>query len=310
MIGSGAVTLRALHIFVAVFDTQNFSVVARREDMSPSTVSRIIHQLEDAIGQQLFYRNTRAVIPTETGRVFVESARKMVVQMQEAERALQARVEEPSGVIRINAPVFFGQHHIAPWLGGLAQRYPRLSVELTLNDDLIDPHRDATDLLFRIGTLTDSSFHARVFGPQRYFLAASPAYIRHHPALCEPESLAAHDCLVYKGHAGPNRWLFRKPGQPWVHYPVTPRLASNDALTLLTAAATGMGVVLFPDWLLGDSIKKGALVPLATGYEVAIQTEQQHVAAIYPHSRYAPFAVRAVIDYFVDVFGQPLYWQP
>ena len=172
MYDPGAINFRTLLFFIGVFDEQSFSAVARREGVSASMISRVILQLEDTLGQQLFYRNTRAVIPTEAGRLFIDYARAMTEQLSEARTEMLDRSLEPSGLIRIYAPVFFGQRHIAPWLTELSNRYPRLQIELTQTDDYIDPHRDAANVIFRIGTLTDSSFHARVFGTQHYHLVA------------------------------------------------------------------------------------------------------------------------------------------
>ncbi|ENA0612199.1 LysR family transcriptional regulator [Enterobacter bugandensis] len=309
MTDAGNISLRAVLIFIQVYDAQNFSAVARREGVAASQVSRAIHQLEDALGQQLFYRNTRAVIPTESGHLFIRYARAMAGNLEEARRELDERALEPTGPIRINCPVFFGQRHVAPGLAGLSARYPRLSVELTLTDDFIDPHRDAADVLFRIGTLTDSSFHARVLGKQFYHLAASPAYLQQHGAPAGPEDVARHRCLVYRGSSGPNRWLMRRPGEAWVHYPVAPLMTSNNAETLLVAALGGMGIVLFPDWLVSERLKSGELVSLLPEHECGINTEPQTLAAIYPHTRHPPLNVRAVIDYYVALFGTPLYWQ-
>ncbi|MFY9994088.1 MAG: LysR family transcriptional regulator [Leclercia sp.] len=305
----GNISIRALRIFIQVYETQNFSVVARREGISASQVSRVIHQLEDALGQQLFYRNTRAVIPTESGHLFIRFARGMAGQLEDARRELDERSQAPSGLIRINAPVFFGQRHVAPGLPGLTDRYPRLNIELTLTDDYIDPHRDAADVIFRIGALTDSSFHARIFGQQYYHLAASPAYLRKQGRLESADDLSRHKCLVYRGSSGPNRWLLRPPGGEWVQYPVTPLMSSNNAETLLIAALGGMGIVLFPDWLIGDRLQRGELVALLPEMETGIKTEPQNIAAIYPHARHPPLNVRALIDYYVEAFGSPLYWQ-
>lgn len=309
MYDAGSMNLRSLKIFIAVFEAENFSVVARREGLSASQVSRIIHQLEDALGQQLFYRNTRAVIPTESGHLFIRYAREMMTSFEEARRELDARSTEPSGTIRINAPVFFGQRHITPGLPDLTARYPRLNIELTLTDDFIDPHKNAADVIFRIGVLTDSTFHARIFGQQRYHLAASPDYLRQHGAPQGPDDLAHHKCLVYRGSSGPNRWLLRGAGEEWVHYPVMPLMTSNNAESLLAAALGGMGIVLFPDWLIGDRLQQGELVALLPGLECAIHTEPLNIAAIYPNARHPPLNVRAVIDHYVGCFGTPLYWQ-
>lgn len=305
----GNISIRALLIFIDVYESQNFSVVARREGISASQVSRIIYQMEDALGQQLFYRNTRAIIPTESGHLFIRYARAMTGSLEEARRELNERTLEPSGIVRINAPVFFGQRHVAPALAGLTERYPRLSIDLTLTDDYIDPHRDPADVIFRIGALMDSSFHARVFGQQYYHLAASPDYIRRHGIPESPEELARHKCLVYRGSSGPNRWLLRSHGEQWVHYPVSPLMSSNNAETLLIAALGGMGIVLFPDWLIGERLKSGELVVLLPEVDSSIKTEPQHIAAIYPNARHPPLNVRAIIDYYLEAFGSPLYWQ-
>ncbi|EKU39575.1 LysR substrate-binding domain protein [Acinetobacter sp. WC-141] len=272
-------------------------------------ISRTIQQLEDALGQQLFYRNTRAITPTESGKLFFEYAKRITEQFDEAQKALQDKTVEPSGLVRINAPVFFGQRHIAPWLAGLSERYPRLLIELIQTDEFIDPLRDSTDLIFRIGTLTDSSFHARIFGTQKYHLAASPQYISKHGALDHPKALNEHKCLVYKGFEGPNRWLIRKPNEEWVHYPIVPLLASNNAESLMTAALNGMGIVLFPDWLIGEALKQGKLIKLLPQYEASIKSQPQHIAAIYPNVRHPPLNIRVVIDYFAEVYGETPYWQ-
>ncbi|BBV71077.1 LysR substrate-binding domain-containing protein [Enterobacter kobei] len=309
MFDASNINVRALLIFIEVYEAQNFSFVARRQGISASQISRVIHQLEDALGQQLFYRNTRAVIPTESGHLFIRYARAMVENVEEARRELDERSLEPSGTIRINGPVFFGQRHVAPGLAELTERYPRLNIELTLTDDFIDPHRDAADLIFRIGMLTDSTFHARIFGQQRYHLAASPAYLRKHGVPDDPATLSDHQCLVYRGSSGPNRWLVRREGENWIHYPVVARMTSNNAESLLTAALGGMGIVLFPDWLIGDRLQRGELVALLPEMACAINTEPLNIAAIYPHARHPPLNVRAVIDYYVERFGTPPYWQ-
>ncbi len=219
---TNSIDIRTLRFFISVYNAQNFSNVARKEDVSASMISRTIQQLEDALGQQLFYRNTRAITPTESGKLFFEYAKRITEQFDEAQKALQDKTIEPSGLVRINAPVFFGQRHIAPWLAGLSERYPRLLIELIQTDEFIDPLRESTDLIFRIGTLTDSSFHARIFGTQKYHLAASPQYVAEYGVLDQPTELNQHKCLVYKGFEGPNRWLVRKPNEEWIHYPITP----------------------------------------------------------------------------------------
>ncbi|MBI3311051.1 MAG: LysR family transcriptional regulator, partial [Serratia liquefaciens] len=154
-----------------------------------------------------------------------------------------------------------------------------------------------------------SSFHARIFGQQFYHLAASPAYLRKYGAPSGPDDFSHHKCLVYRGSSGPNRWLVRKPGEEWMRYPIAPLMTSNNAETLLIAALGGMGIVLFPDWLVSERLQSGELVALLPDLECSIKTEPQNIAALYPNTRHTPLNVRAVIDYYVELFGTPLYWQ-
>lgn len=309
MNNTNSINIRALKFFIAVYDSKSFSVVARRENVSPSMISRVIHQLEESLDQQLFYRNTRSIIPTEAGRIFIDYARSMTEQLNEVRNELQDRAMEPKGLIRINAPVFFGQRHIAPWLSDFLIRYPKIQIELTQTDEYINPHVDAADLIFRIGSLTDSSLHARKLGTQTYHLAASPDYLKNHGMPEVPRDLSNHNCLVYSGYSGQNRWLFRSNDSSWIHQTISPVLLSNNAETLLISALNNMGIVLFPDWLIGDYLKKGTLIKLLHNYESAIKTDPQYITAIYPNSRRPPLNVRAVIDYFVDVYGSPAYWE-
>ncbi|MFK3863972.1 LysR family transcriptional regulator [Pseudoalteromonas rhizosphaerae] len=302
------INIRALKFFIAVYKCKSFSVVARHENVSPSMVSRVILQLEDALGQQLFYRNTRAIMPTEAGRIFHDYARSMTEQLNEVRNELQDRATQPKGLIRINAPVFFGQKHIAPWLGEFLNRYPKIQVELTQTDDFIDPHIDATDVIFRIGSLADSSLHAKTLGLQTYHLAASPAYLKKYGTPKVPADLSQHQGLIYRGSSGQNRWLF-KINSSWQQQSVIPTLVSNNAETLFIGALNDMGIVLFPDWLIGESLKTGTLVSLLSEFAPTIKTGPQNITAIYPNTRQPPLNVRVCIDYFSEVYGNPPYWK-
>lgn len=303
-----SINIRALKFFIAVYKCKSFSVVARHENVSPSMVSRVILQLEDALGQQLFYRNTRAIMPTEAGRIFHDYARSMTEQLNEVRNELQDRATQPKGLIRINAPVFFGQKHIAPWLGEFLNRYPKIQVELTQTDDFIDPHIDAADVIFRIGSLADSSLHAKTLGLQTYHLAASPAYLKKYGTPKVPADLSQHQGLIYRGSSGQNRWLF-KINSSWQQQSVIPTLVSNNAETLFIGALNDMGIVLFPDWLIGESLKTGALVSLLSEFAPTIKTGPQNITAIYPNTRQPPLNVRVCIDYFSEVYGNPPYWK-
>jgi DNA-binding transcriptional LysR family regulator len=308
MQGFNDLSFKALRLFVAVLDQGSFSAVARREGLAPSSISRQVQLMEQALSQQLLYRHTRAVSPTEAGRLLGHHARRVLAQWQEAEQALQEQDSEPSGLVRISAPMAFGQLHLAPWLGELCRRYPKLQLDVQQTDRYIDPLQEGADLLFRIGSLNDSGMQARVLAPQRYCVAASPAYLARYGTPRHPQELHEHQCLAYKGEAGQQRWFYRQGQEDWVPYSVKGPLTGNHADTLTQAAEQGLGLVLFPSWLIGEALHQGRLVALFDDYQVAISLEPQQIAALWPGSRRLSVKVRTVIDFFVEKFGPTPYW--
>ncbi|TCM61423.1 regulatory helix-turn-helix LysR family protein [Acinetobacter calcoaceticus] len=168
----------ALRIFILVYEQLSFSAVARMDNVSPSSISRSILQLEQNLGVQLFYRNTRHLVASEYAGILIVYARQIQSQLNQALTALQQHSGEIKGWVRINAPVLFGQMHLAPHLAVLQQQFPALLIDLQLSDDFIDPYQDAADLIFRISPMPDSSLKSRVIDRCKYHLAASPAYLQ------------------------------------------------------------------------------------------------------------------------------------
>ncbi|MEB2517072.1 LysR family transcriptional regulator [Pseudomonas sp. YuFO20] len=308
MHGLNELGFKALRLFVAVLDQGSFSEVARREGLAPSSISRQIQLMEQALGQQLLYRHTRAVTPTEAGRLLGEHARLVLVQLEEAEQALQEQQSEPSGLVRINAPVVFGQRHLTPWLGQLCARYPKLQLDIQQTDSYVSALQEGADLLFRIGPMHDSSMQGRILAPHRFQVAASPAYLQRHGTPQHPDDLAVHQCLAYKGVSGLQRWFFRKGQLPWTPYTVKGPITGNHADTLTQAAEQGLGLVMFPSWLIGEAVRNGTLVPVLGEYQVSNSLEPQQIAVLWPGSRRLSVKVRTVIDFFVECFGEVPYW--
>lgn len=299
---------RAMQLFVAAVKSGNYSEVARREGLSPSSVSRSIQQLEETLGFQLLYRNTRALIPTEAGRIYLDTFSQVFELLGDTTRRLSDSQSEPGGIVRINAPVVFGQKHIAPWLAELSQRHPLLKIELTQTDDFIDPLDGAADLLFRIGPLQDSGLHGRIVGQTDFYLAASPDYLMRHGTPEKPEDLLTHNCLVYRGVLGAQRSFFTQPGSELQVLSLSGSLVSNNAETLVTAALNGGGIVMMPDWQIGEKLVSSQLIRLLPEYRVSTRAEELYIAMLYPHSRYMSHSIRSVIDFFAEKFGSPPYW--
>lgn len=305
---TGHISLRSLELFLQVLKQRNISKVAKANSLSVSIVSRIIRQLETDLGQQLFYRNTRVITPTQIGLSFAEDARYIVKQFENIQRKLENIGQEPTGTVRINAPVLFGQRHITPYLEGLRKRYPKLLVELIQTDDFIDPYADGTDIIFRITSLKNSTLRHRIIAEQKHCLVASPRYIAEYGLPNSLIDLANHRSLLYRGQAGILQWLFNMGGK-WQPQQIPEVLVSNNANTLIAAAATGMGILMMPDWAVYDEIRSHQLVRVLPDIPVSSQSAPIHIAMLYPQTHHISLNVRSVIDYFADIVFKEVYWQ-
>lgn len=304
------ISIRAMQLYVTVLDAGNFSEVARREGTSPSRVSRVIRQMEEALGLQLLYRNTRTIVPTEAGLMYGNTFRQVLDELNDTAQRLRDRQNSPAGLVRINAPVVFGQKHIAPWLAELAGHYPELRVELMQTDDFVDPLAGTADLLFRIAPLQDPGLRVRVIDSRPvYHLAASPEYVSRFGFPRSPADLAAHRLLVYKGVMGPQRiFLSRGDQAPIIHTPDA-ILLSNNAETLVSAALKGAGIVLMPDWQTGELLLQKRLIRLLPEWQAGVSQEKSVIAMVYPQARFIPLNVRTVSDFLAEKFGSPPYWK-
>ena len=303
------IDLRSLQFFLEVYQSQSFSAVARLHNLSVPIITRAINQLEESLQQPLFYRNTRAITPTASGHLFADYAKTMLQQFKEMQQSLGELKQTPSGLIRIHTPIVFGQLHIAPHLSGLLARYPNLNVELIQQDTAPDFHRAQLDLAFSITDLPDSRLKIRSFAKQQYVLCGAPSYLAQQGLPQDLSELNAHRCLMYKGANGLHQWLFRKGNAPWQRTHLQPAIASNNILSLVNASVAGAGLIMFPQWLLGKEIRAGKLQPIFRDYQVGYQIESQFISAVYPNTKQPALNVRAVLDYFIEIFENADYWQ-
>jgi DNA-binding transcriptional LysR family regulator len=304
--------LNALRYFAMVAATQSFIATARHFRVPASSVSRQIAALEKEVGQQLLYRHTRAVRLTDAGERYYLMVREALDLLERAaEQASDADMDAAlKGVLRINAPVALGRLHIAPLLNQLQKTHPALSVQLTLTDAFIDPVQEGADITVRVGTLEDSGLVARAIGPQRYVACASQSYVQAHGAPDSPKALDQHNCLVYRGHRGAQRWYFRRHGSTrYDAYDVEGSFQSNNAEALVSAAEAGLGIVLFPTWLFHPgSFRKGRLVQLLSDWEGSVEAEPPGIHLVSPENRSRSRKVRTVMDFLLEQIGSPPFW--
>ncbi|MGL5291318.1 MAG: LysR family transcriptional regulator [Vibrionaceae bacterium] len=294
------VSLLEIKLFLMTTQFGNFSEVARRQDMTPSSVSRKMAQLEEKVGAKLLHRHTRSISLTDEGVAFNKHCTDIINQYERVVEHIEQRANTPRGTVKISAPVAFGRLHIAPYLPELLERYPLLKVEIQQTDSFVDPAAEAIDLLIRIGVLQDSSLKMKRFAKQRYVMAASPRYLKSYSTPRQPEDLEQHNCLVFKGPNGLQRWFIGKDKlEP---YEVFGSLCSNNAETLVASAVGGGGIVVFPTWLIGEELKSGKLIQLLEDHQVSTSLEQQSISALYLETDNLAAKVRVVIDFLAEKF--------
>lgn len=302
------INIRAMQLFLGIIEAGSFSEIARQEGMAASSVSRTLQLLEEALETQLLYRSTRAVVPTEEGRIYASTFRKIIDQVNSASSLVSERLDMPSGRIRFNAPVSFGMRHIAPLLTELSELYPKLRIDLSLTDEFINPLSDGSDLVLRIAGMKDSALHGRFIAKQGWHLAASPIYLDKYGTPASPQDLWQHHLLVYRGKLGTPRWCFSSENEQYsVSRP--PKVVSDSAESLIRMAKDGAGIVLFPDWQIGNLLKSGQLTELLEDYQKSAGEPDQSIFMLYPGNKFPGLNTRTVIDFFLQKFGKPVYWK-
>lgn len=202
------VDLEDLRSFVEVVESGGFNSAARRLGVSKSIISRRIARLEAGLGIRLLSRTTRGISPTNAGLEYKARSERILAELEEAREAVAQRAGGVAGRLRLSAPLSFGVRHVAPILAEMAQRHPRLEIDVSYTDRLVDLIGERFDAAIRIGALKDSSLVARRIAPVRPVLVASPDYLARCGRPSTPGDLAGHDCLIYTGRTVAE-WQFR-----------------------------------------------------------------------------------------------------
>src|SRR6266851_2756305 len=286
----------AMQAFVAVADLQGFAPAARKLGLSPSGVTRLIAALEQRLGARLLQRTTRSVTLTDIGTRYLERARRILADVEEAEGSAQDERTRPSGRLVVSAPVGFGRLHVSPVMSAYLKRYPEVSAELRLADRMVNLVEDGIDLAVRIGHLADSSLVARHVGEMRRIVVASPAYLKRHGEPKTPEAIASHQTIQFGASAVTGEWRFVADGRDF-RVNVTPRLSTNSADAAIQYAEQGGGLTRVLAYQAADAIKRGRLkIVLASFEQPALP-----IHIVYPTSRLLSAKVRTFIDLAVEI---------
>lgn len=292
--------LRLMETFVRVVETGNFSAVAREARSTQSAVSKQVQALEKLVGAPLLVRSSRSHALTEAGQLYYERCRQVLDTLEEAHIEVHRAEHEISGLLRVAAPVAFGRLHIVPRLPAFYARYPRIKVNLQLDDGFTDLVTAGIDVAFRVGELKDSRLVARRIGTAHRATLASPAYLEAHGEPRHPSELTRHNCLIYTGLATLDEWRYRDAdGRPH-SVRVDGNFQSNSSEAIRQAVCEGLGISYSPLWTFGDDLRAGRVKPILTGF----RPPSLPLNVVFQPSRRPSLKVNGFVNYFSEAFGR------
>ncbi len=287
-----------MRTFRAVVEAGGFSAAARRLGLSKAAVSKQVAELEAHFGTALLHRTTRRLNATDAGRRYFENCIRLLDELNEVEAEVRNSQAEPSGRLRISAPINFGNAVLGPVICALARRYPRLELQVELADRFVDLIEEGFDAALRIRTnLPDSSLIARRLCSITRSVCAAPSYLKRVGAPKSPEDLKNHECLIYTLSTSPFDWKFMVGKKP-VTVRVNGRIQSNNGQFLISFLRAGMGIGFLPDFTVGEDIHSGKLKRVLENYPV----EPHDLYVVFPANRHQSPKLRA----FMDIVAQEL----
>ncbi|MGF6307404.1 DNA-binding transcriptional LysR family regulator [Bradyrhizobium sp. i1.8.4] len=289
-----------MQAFVAVADLEGFAPAARKLGLSPSAITRLIAALEERLGARLLQRTTRQVTLTDAGSRYLERARRILADVEEAEDAVESERTRPEGRLVISAPFGFGRLHVSPVVSAYLKRYPDVGVDLRLSDRRINLVEDGVDLAVRIGHLPDSTLVARHVGQMRRIVVASAGYLKLRGEPKRPADLTAHDTIQFGAMTATPDWRFMEDGQE-IRITPTPRFTSNSSDAAIQYAEQDGGLTRVMAYQAAESLKARRLrIVLGSFEQPAVP-----IHVVYPTTRLLSAKVRT----FIDLVTETTDWQ-
>lgn len=289
--------LKGIEVFVRAIRLGGLSAAARELSMSPAMAAKHLNALEQRLGATLANRTTRRLALTEAGAAYLDKAERVLAELEDADAEAMAQSASVEGLLRVSGPAAFGNAYLVDLVTDFHALYPQVTIELGLNDRVVDLLEERWDVAVRIGRLADSNLVARKLAPVRMCICASPAYLERCGTPVSIDDLPAHDCLGYtlSGETGTTRWGFGADGSR----PVAVRgsLHANNGQVLAKAAVAGMGLVYGPRFFVDCAIADGRLIELDLGAELI---DLGAVHAVTHRTRRPAAKTRAWIDFLVE----------
>ncbi|TCR91202.1 LysR family transcriptional regulator [Rhizobium sp. BK376] len=288
--------LESMSIFVMVVETGSLSATSRRLDMPLATVSRKVADLEDHLRTRLFSRSGRKLSLTDSGLAYLASCKRILEQVDDAERTAAGEYQTPRGELTITAPVVFGRLHVLPVVVAFLRAFPEIDIRLALVDRVTHLSDEHLDLALRIGNLPDSGMIATRLGSIHRVFCASPAYLLERSTPTAPEDLQHHSLIAFEGMgASPSQaWSFSRGGGDF-QVPVRPRLSVTTAEAAIDAAAAGLGIARVLSYQIAEQRKAGTIVTILEEFEPAPWS----VNFVYVGQGLLPLKLRAFLDFAI-----------
>ncbi|GEM78048.1 LysR family transcriptional regulator [Vibrio superstes] len=279
-----------LEILLTVVDSGGFSAAAEALDIQVARVSRSVSKVETQLGVSILNRTTRRVELTDEGRQFIEGVRLGLQQLQKAEDDIVSRGELPKGRLRVDAASPFVFHQLVPLVKEFNQAYPDIKLELTSNEGFVDLLEKKTDIAIRIGSLTDSTLHARPLGKSPLYIVASPEYLARRGIPQQTSDLSTHDIIGFAGVKVLNDWPLRG------FSPLEQTSTSSNGETVRQLVLEGNGIACLSGFMVNKDIEAGRLVSLLDGDKMS-NTGRELVNAVYYRSSNVSKRISAFIDF-------------
>lgn len=286
--------LQELSVFVRAAESGSFSRAARELGLSQPSVSRIVGELEARLGVTLLLRTTRRITVTDAGNLFLDRAREILAEIEDAEDAARG-IDSLRGTIRLVLPVVYGTREIIPRLAKFLTLHPLLQLEMSVADHRQDLVAEGADVAIRMGELDDSVFGARKLATLERMLVASPVYLKARGTPKTPADLASHDCIFGPRNFGRESWSFSRNGTE-MSVDVRGRVRTDSGPGVFASVMAGMGIAMVSPVMAGPELKAGALVQLLRSYKLS----SIDVHAIFPGGPRPSTKVRALVDFLVQ----------
>lgn len=292
--------LSEMEAFVSVVEQGGFTNAASKIGISKSAISKHVSGLETRLGVRLLNRTTRRVSPTELGLSYYDSAVTILADARAADERITAMQDTPKGALRISAPVDLGNNQLSRAVSAFLQKYPDVSVNMTLNDTYVEIIAEGFDVAIRIGHLVDSSMRARKLSETTTKLVASKAYLDANGTPETIDDLTNHNLLHYSNLSTGNTWNITAPSGEERQVRAVGRLTVNNGGSLLRAAESGLGIARVPCFIIEDAISEGRVVPILEN----LPEDRISIHAVYPDGKFIQPILRAFIDFLVEYFHE------